>query len=60
MDIFNAALGLLFVLIGVLVLVLLHRNGDFDKGAKITRNTIGLIFAGAVGIIAGIYFIITS
>jgi hypothetical protein len=60
MDIYNAGIGLCLFIGGVLVLIIQYRIGDFDKGAKITRNTIGLLFASIVGVAAGLYFIITS
>lgn len=60
MDPYNAGIGLLFVLVGILILVVQYRNGDFGKGSKITRNTIGLVFAGIAGVIGGVYFIVTS
>jgi hypothetical protein len=60
MDFYNAGIGLLLFLVGILILVIQYRNGDFDKGSEITANTIGLVFAGITGVIAGIYFIITS
>jgi len=60
MDFYNAGIGLLLTLVGVLILIVRYRNGDFDKGSEITRNTIGLAFAGVTGVVAGVYFIINS
>jgi hypothetical protein len=47
-------------MVGILILIIQYRIGDFDKGAEITRGTIGLLFASVTGIMAGLYFIVTS
>lgn len=60
MDLYDAGIGLLLIIVGVLILAVQYKNGDFDKGSEITRNTIGLVFAGITGVVAGIYFIIIS
>jgi hypothetical protein len=60
MDIYNSGIGLLLLLGGVLIAAIQYRIGDFDQGAKITRNTIGLVFASVVAIASGIYFIVSS
>lgn len=60
MDLYQAGLGLLFVMVGALVLVIQYREGDFDTRSEITQNTVGLIFAGVLGIVGGIFLIINS
>ena len=60
MDLYNSSIGLLLLIVGVLILVFQYRIGDFDKGAKITNNTVGLVFASILTIVSGIYFIVTS
>jgi hypothetical protein len=61
MDWENFLYGLVFIfLTGVTILVYLHRIGDFDKGEKITRNTVGLISGALIGIFGGLYFLIRA
>jgi hypothetical protein len=60
MDIYNAGIGFLLLIFGTLISAVQYRIGDFDKGTKITRNTIGLIFASILAVVSGIYFIVTS
>ena len=56
----NFLYGLIFILTGVTILVYQKRTGDFDKGAKITQNVVGLIGGALIGIFGGLYFLIKA
>lgn len=60
MDLYDIVIGLIFILLGVIILLIQHRIGDFKKGEKVTRNTLGLTFAGIGAILYGIYYLFTQ
>jgi hypothetical protein len=60
MDWENFLYGLIFIVTGVTILVYQHRNGDFDKGAKVTQNVVGLVGGALIGIFGGLYFLIKA
>ena len=60
MDRENFLYGLIFILSGIIVLISQYRNGDFDKGSKISRSTIGQFGGAMIALFGGLYFLLKS
>ena len=60
MDLENFLIGTILTLTGVIILIYQQRSGDFEGNSKWTQNTVGLFGGAIIGVIGGLYFLITS
>ena len=60
MDVESFIYGLIFILTGLIVIVYLYQNGDFDKGSKLGYGDVKLLGGAIIGILGGLYFLIKA
>jgi hypothetical protein len=60
MDVYRFSIGILFFIVGILLILIQYREGVYSNKEKVNPGDIRLFFAGVFGVLGGWYFVFTS